>query len=259
MTATALGSRSSRLSTKRRRDCCWSGDDPIGRTIRYYPQETSPSIQIVGVVGDVRSLGPSMPAPPAVYVPFEQAPRPPYEGRTMSFMVRVPGNPTAIVASARAAVAAVDVGLPLANVRPMTEVVSGTARQPRFTTLVMSLFAGVAFALAGLGLFGVLAYTVEQRRREIGVRVALGADKREIFRLIIRNGMALALAGVGIGVPAAWLATRLMGGILPGVTGTDPLTYVAVIAMVASSALLASYLPARRATRVDPLVALRID
>ena len=237
----------------------WSGDDPIGRTIRYYPQETSPSIRIVGVVGDVRSLGPGLPAPPAVYVPFEQAPRPPYEGRTMWFMVRVPGNPTAIVASARAAVAAVDAGLPLANVRPMTEVVSGTARQPRFTTLVMSLFAGVAFALAGLGLFGVLAYTVEQRRREIGVRVALGADKREIFRLIIRNGMALALAGVGIGVPAAWLATRLMAGMLSEVTRADPLTYVSVIALVASSALLASYLPARRATRVDPLVALRID
>jgi putative ABC transport system permease protein len=121
------------------------------------------------------------------------------------------------------------------------------------------LFAGVAFALAGLGLFGVLAYTVEQRRREIGVRVALGADKREIFRLIIRNGMALALGGAGIGVPAAWLVTRLMDGMLPGITGTDPLTYIAVIAMVASSALLASYLPARRAMRVDPLVALRID
>jgi predicted permease len=237
----------------------WSGDDPIGRTIRYYPQETSPSIQIVGVVGDVRSIGPSMPAPPAVYVPFEQAPRPPYEGRTMSFMVRVTGNPTAIVASARAAVAAVDVGLPLANVRPMTEVVSGTARQPRFTTLVMSVFAGVAFALAALGLFGVLAYTVEQRRREIGVRVALGANKREIFRLIIRNGMLLALAGVAIGAPAAWGVTRLVGGLLSGVSGADPLTYIAVIAMVATSALLASYLPARRATRVDPLVALRTE
>ena len=237
----------------------WPGDDPVGRAIRYYPQETSPWIRIVGVVGDVRALGPSLPAPPAVYVPFEQAPRPPYEGRTMSFVVRVPGNPTAIVASARAAVAAVDVGLPLANIRPMSEVVAGTARQPRFTTLVMSLFAGVAFALAGLGLFGVLAYTVEQRRREIGVRVALGADKGEIFRLIVRNGMTLAVVGMAVGVPAAWAATRLLGGMLSGITGTDPLTYIAVIAMVAASALLASYLPARRAMRVDPLVALRID
>jgi putative ABC transport system permease protein len=237
----------------------WSGDDPIGRTIRYYPQETSPSIRIVGVAGDVRSMGASTPAPPAVYVAFEQAPRPPYQGRTMTFIVRGTGNPAALVASARAAVASVDVGLPLANVRPMSEVVSAAAGQPRFTTLVMSFFAGVAFFLAALGLYGILAYTVEQRTREIGVRVALGASKREIFRLIIGNGMGLALVGVIVGVPAALMLTRLMGGVLSGVTSTDPVTYIAVIAMLATSALLASYLPARRATRVDPLVALRTD
>ncbi len=237
----------------------WPGDDPIGRTIRYYPQETSPSIRIVGVVGDVRSMGASAPAPPAVYVPFEQAPRPSYEGRTMTFIVRVPGNPAAVVASARAAVAFIDGGLPLANVRPMSEVVSATAGQPRFTTIVMSFFAGVAFFLAALGLYGILAYTVEQRLREIGVRVALGADKREIFRLIIGDGLALALVGVIVGVPAALMLTRLMGGVLSGVTSTDPVTYLSVVAMLATSALLASYLPARRATRVDPLVALRTD
>ena len=237
----------------------WSGDDPIGRTIRYYPQETNPSIQIVGIVGDVRSIGASEPAPPAVYVPLAQAPRPPYEGRTMTFIVRVPGNPAAVAASARAAVASIDAGLPLADVRPMSEVVSAAAGQPRFTTLVMSFFAGVAFFLAALGLYGILAYAVEQRIREIGVRVALGAGKREIFRLIIGNGMRLALVGVVVGVPAALALTRLMGGMLSGVTSTDPVTYIAVVAMLATSALLASYLPARRATRVDPIVALRTD
>jgi putative ABC transport system permease protein len=237
----------------------WPGDDPIGRTIRYYPQQTSPSIQIVGIVGDVRSLGASQPAPPAVYVPLAQAPRPPYEGRTMTFVVRVPGSPVAVVASARAAVASIDAGLPLANVRTMSEVVSATAGQPRFTTLVMSFFAGVAFFLAALGLYGILAYSVEQRIREIGVRVALGAGKREIFRLIVGNGMGLALVGVIVGVPAALSLTRLMGGVLSGITNTDPVTYIAVVAMLATSALLASYLPARRATRVDPLVALRAE
>ena len=237
----------------------WSGDDPIGKTIRYYPQETNQSIQIVGIVGDVRSLGASEPAPPAVYVPLAQAPRAPYEGRALTFIVRTSGNPTALTASARAAAASIDAGLPLANVRPMSEIVSEASGQPRFTTLVMSFFAIIAFFLAALGLYGILAYSVEQRTREIGVRVALGANKREIFRLIIGNGMRLALVGTAIGVPSALALTRLMGGMLLGITSADPLTYIAVVGMLLISALLASYLPARRATRVDPIVALRAE
>jgi putative ABC transport system permease protein len=237
----------------------WSGDDPIGRTIRYNPQETSPSIQIVGVVGDVRSRGPGEPAPPAVYVPLAQAPRPPYEGRSMTFIARAPGGLTAITASARAAVASIDAGLPLADLRTMSEIVSAASGQPRFTILVMSFFAIIAFFLAALGLYGILAYSVEQRVREIGVRVALGANKREIFRLIIGNGMRLALVGAAVGVPSALALTRLMGGMLSGVTSSDPVTYIAVVGMLVISALLASYLPARRATRVDPIVALRAE
>jgi predicted permease len=238
----------------------WPGGDPIGRTIRYYPQETSPSIQIVGIVGDVRSIGASQPAPPAVYVPLAQAPRsPPYEGRTMTFVVRALGDPSVVVPSARAAVASIDAGLPLANVRPLVEVISAAAAQPRFTTLVMSCFAGAALLLAGLGLYGILAYSVEQRIREMGVRIALGAGKGEIFRLIIGSGMGLALVGVLVGIPAALALTQLMSGVLSGVASTDPVTYVAVAAMLGLVAFLASYLPARRATRVDPLVALRSE
>ncbi len=237
----------------------WSGDDPIGKTIRYYPQETRHPIEIVGIVRDVRSIGVTEPAPPVIYVPLAQAPRPPYEGRSMTFIVRVPGNPTAITASARAAVAAIDSGLPLAEVQPMSKIVSEASGQPRFTTLVMSFFASIAFFLAALGLYGILAYSVEQRVREIGVRVVLGADKREIFRLIIGNGMRLALVGAAIGVLAALALTRLMVGMLSGVTSTDPLTYITVVGMLVISAVLASYLPARRATRVDPVVALRAE
>jgi putative ABC transport system permease protein len=237
----------------------WPGDDPVGRTIRYYPREASPSIRIVGIVGDVRSMGPNTPPPPAVYVPYEQAPRPAYEGRTMTFVVRARGNPIDLVPSARAAVGSIDSALPLANVRPMSVVVAAATGQPRFTTVVMSIFAALAFFLAALGLYGILAYAVEQRLREIGVRIALGAGSREIFRLVIGNGMGMAAIGIAVGVPAALALTRLMGGLLSGVESTDPATYVAVVAMLAVSALMASYLPARRATRIDPLAALRAD
>ena len=239
----------------------WPGQDPTGRAIRYFvgPRTTGEPIRIVGIVADVRSQGASMPAPPAVYVPFEQAPRAPYEGRSMTFVVRTTGDPTAMVASARTAVAAVDAGLPLANVRTMTAVVAAATGQPRFTTIVMSSFASVAFGLAALGLYGILAYGVEQRVREIGVRVALGASRREIVWLVVGNGMRLTTIGVILGIFAAAILTRLMIGVLPGVTAGDPLTYAAVVALLTTSALLASYLPARRATRVDPLVALRAD
>jgi predicted permease len=237
----------------------WPEQDPIGRTIRYYPTETSPSIRIVGVVGDVRSMGANTSAPPAIYVPFAQAPRPAYAGRAMTFVVRAAGDPATIVTSARTAVADIDAGLPLANVRPMTEVVAETTGQPRFTTLVMSFFAGVAFFLAGLGLYGILALAVEQRCREIGVRVALGAGRREIFRLVVGRGLRLAALGVLVGIPAALALTRLMSSVLSGLDTTDPMTYASVAALLGVAAFLASYLPARRATRVDPLVALRAE
>jgi len=153
----------------------------------------------------------------------------------------------------------VDPELPLVDLRPMSEVTSAASGQPRFTTLVMSVLAGVAFFLAALGLYGILAYSVEQRTGEIGVRVALGASRGEVVRLIVGHGMRLTLIGAIVGVLPAVMATRLIGGVLPGVRSADPVTYAAVVALLASSAFIASYLPARRATRVDPLVALRSD
>jgi predicted permease len=237
----------------------WPGDDPIGRSIRYYPVETSQPIRIVGVAADVRSLGASTAAPPTIYVPFAQAPRKAYDGRAMTFVVRSAGDPSAIVPTVRTAVTDTAPGLPLANVRPMTEVVATTTGQSRFTTLVMSFFAGVAFLLAALGLYGMLALLVEQRFREIGVRVALGAGRREIFRLVMGSGMRLALIGVLVGVPAALGLTRLMSGVLSGLASTDPITYASVAVLLGTAAFLASYLPARRAMRIDPLVALRTN
>jgi putative ABC transport system permease protein len=141
----------------------------------------------------------------------------------------------------------------------MAELASAASGQPRFTTLVMSVLAGVAIFLAALGLYGILAYSVEQRVREIGVRVALGASRNEVRRLVIGHGMRLTVIGALLGVPAALVMTRLIGGVLPGVAGVDPVAYGGVVAVLAASAFVASYLPARRATRVDPSVALRSD
>ena len=181
------------------------------------------------------------------------------EGVTTQFVIRASGNPTDVAASARTAVASVDPELPLVGLRPMAEVASAASGQPRFTTLVMSVFAGVAFLLAALGLYGMLAYSVEQRIREIGVRVALGAGRGEVLRLIIGHGMRLTVIGAMVGLPAALAVARLMGGVVPGTTGGDPITYAGAVALLAASAFVASYLPARRATRVDPLEALRSD
>jgi predicted permease len=237
----------------------WADDDPIGRTIRFNASPREP-LQIVGVVGDVRSLGPGEPAPPAVYLPLAQSgPAAAWLGRIMQFVVRTSGNPADLAVSARAAVSSVDPALPLVGLRPMAEVASAASGQPRFTTLVMSVFAGVAFFLAALGLYGILAYSVEQRIREIGVRVALGASRGEVLRLVIGHGMRLTVIGAMVGVPAALVVTRLIGSVLPGVTGVDPVVYGGVVAVLAASAFVASYLPARRATQVDPLVALRSE
>jgi predicted permease len=237
----------------------WAGDDPIGSAFRFgfRPRDV---IHIVGVVGDVRSAGPSEAAPPTVYLPLAQSPPlPAYMGRFMTFVVRTSGNPMDLATSARTAVASVDAGLPPVRLRPMAAVVSAASGQPRFTTLVMSAFAGATLLLAVLGLYGILAYGVEQRTREIGVRLALGAGRGEVLRLVIGHGMKLTLIGAVVGVPAALTVARLIGGMLPGITNADPVIYVAVVLLLAASAFMASYLPARRATRVDPLVALRSD
>ena len=177
----------------------------------------------------------------------------------MTFVIRTSGNPADLATSARKAVASVDSGLPLVHLRPLTDVVSAASGQPRFTTLVMSVFAGMAFLLAALGLYGILAYSVEQRIREIGVRVALGASRGDVLGLVVGHGMKLTVIGAMVSVPAALIVTRLISGVLPGVTSADPVAYGGVVAVLAAAAFVASYLPARRATRVDPIVALRAD
>jgi putative ABC transport system permease protein len=229
----------------------WPGVDPVGQRVRLGGDST-PWLTVVGVVGDVRHDGPAEDVRPEAYVPALQ--------RTfffMSFVVRAEGEPLALVPAVRSAMASLDPDLPLSQVVPMAQVLATATARPRFLSLLVALFAGLSLLLAGVGLSGVIAYMARQRTQEIGIRMALGARPADVLRLVLGRGMVLALTGVALGLVGAWAATRVMRSLLFGVSATDPLTFVALALLVTAVALLATWLPARRATRVDPLVAMR--
>jgi putative ABC transport system permease protein len=229
------------------------GQDPIGKRLRLVNPEQSPEWRtIVGVVGDVKYRGLDGDAAPTIYTPFSQTPF-----LWLYFMVRQDGIP--IAAAIRSAVTSVDASLTAANVRPMNEVVAGTVAEPRFQTLLVSSFAVLALVLAAIGLYGIIAYSVAQRTHEIGIRMALGAGAREVLALVLKEGVLMAAAGVVIGLGVSAAATRLMSSVLVGVTPRDPVAFGASAAILLVVAVLASYLPARRAIRVDPISALRTD
>lgn len=229
----------------------WPGEDAVGHRIRLGGEE-QPWRTVVGVVGDVRHQGPTEAVRPEAYVPALQ--------RTfffMSFVARMEGEPLAMVSAVRSAVESLDPDLPISEVRPMEQVVATATARPRFVSLMVALFAGLSLLLAGVGLYGVIAFMARQRTREIGIRMALGARPVDVLRLVVGRGMLLSLGGVGLGLLGAWAATRVMGSLLFEVSATDPLTFGALALLMTGVTLLATWLPAHRATRVDPLVALR--
>ena len=175
------------------------------------------------------------------------------------FEVRTVGEPEAAAASVRRAVHEVDERFPLNSVKTQTEQADETLMMERLFAKLLSLFGLLAQALAGIGLYGVLAWSVARRTHEIGIRMALGASRRDVLRMVLRQGMALTLVGVGLGLAAAYALTRFIEGVLYGVTATDPLTYAGVALLLSLVALLACCVPARRATKVDPMVALRYE
>jgi putative ABC transport system permease protein len=177
----------------------------------------------------------------------------------MGVAIRTTNDPHALIAAVRNEVRALDAELPVFAIKTFEEYLYESVAQPRFTTLLLSLFGVVALLLTAIGLYGVLAYGVTQRTREIGVRLALGAQPRDVIKLVLKRGLALTLLGVGLGASASLLLTRLLKDFLFEVSATDPLTFVTIAVMLLSVALFACLIPARRATKVNPLVALRYE
>jgi predicted permease len=242
--------------------------DPIGQSIRVAVPEGLSSgldrpIQIVGVVGHVKHFGldtdSSSKIQYQVYLPYTQLPDDilPTVANFMTMMVRTTVDPLSLVSAMRRQVAELGSDQPVFDIQTMQQVVTDSVAGRRFSMLLLGVFAAVALVLAAVGIYGVISYTATQRTHEIGIRMALGAERRDVLRLVVGQGLKLSLAGVGVGLAAALALTRLMSSMLFGVRPTDLATFAVVSVLLASIAVMASYVPARRATRVDPMVALR--
>ncbi|MDQ3816655.1 MAG: ABC transporter permease [Acidobacteriota bacterium] len=237
----------------------WPGENPVGKRFKMGgPNSDAPWMTIVGVVADVKQMSADAPARPEMYMPVSQVP---YYSlfAPRDLVIRANTPPTGLVPAVRQAIHEVDPNEPVSDIRTMEEVLEQETSQQRVGMILLAVFAGLALLLASLGIYGVLSYFVVQHVPEIGVRMALGAQAGDVLKLIIGKGMRLVLAGVAIGLAGSFALTRLMKSLLFGVSAFDPLTFAAVAALLVLVALLACYLPARRATRVDPMVALRYE
>jgi putative ABC transport system permease protein len=235
----------------------WPGENPVGRrlAIDYQPDRW---LTIVGVVGDVRQMGLDVPPRPEMYIPYRQIDTQPWFG-PRDLAVRTAGDPMDLVGDIKRIVYAVDPAQPVSNIRTLDEVLDEDVAARRVGTTLLTAFAAFALVLAVVGIYGVIAYFVAQHVPEIGVRIALGAQQADIVRLVVMKGVKLALAGVVVGVILGVAATRLMASLLFGIGATDLATFAGGAVLLLLLALVASYLPARRATSVDPIVALRAE
>lgn len=247
----------------------WPNENPLGKRIAVLGTANDPIIwsTIIGVVKNAKQQDWAAKPYPEIYLAaFQNAE---FLGMSQSFIVkmysyitlvvRAAGDPSALTTSIKNTVWSFDRNLTLSDIVTLEDVVERANAQPRFQMLLLGVFAFVALTLAAIGIYGVMSYAVSRRTRELGVRISLGASQRDVLRLVIGQGMMLALVGSAVGILAALLLSRLMAQLLYGVTATDPMTFVAVTLTLLIVALLACYLPARRATKVDPLVALRTE
>jgi putative ABC transport system permease protein len=233
----------------------WPGESAVGKRFSFSSQPREQDwLTVAGVVGDVKDFPYSPAAEPAFYFPMTQEPV-----RLMILAVRTAAEPSNLIEAVRGEVRALDKDLPLAEVKTLETIATAAVAGQRFTLWLVGFFALVALVLAAIGIYSVLSYLVAQRTHEIGVRMALGAQTRDVLKLMLWQGTRLILAGVGLGLLASFALTRLLSRLLFEVSATDPLTFGAVALLLAGIALLACWLPARRATKVDPLVALRVE
>jgi putative ABC transport system permease protein len=225
----------------------WPDEDPVGKRILF--GDSGPTI--VGVVGNIKHAGLEAEYEPEMYVPF------PEQSSQLVLVARADSEAIALAGPLRALVHSIDKDQPVENFSTMEEVVSRSVAQPRFLAILLSVFATLALALAAVGVYGVMSFSVAQRTREMGIRMALGAQPRDILRLVLGQGMALAVIGVAAGLLGSFAVTRLMSSLLYRVSAADPITFIVISLLLTEVALGASFIPARRALKVDPMVALR--
>jgi putative ABC transport system permease protein len=229
----------------------WPASDPLGQRIKFSDKDW----EIVGIVGDVKLLDLAARDKPELYLPCAQSGSPPW----MFFAIRSRVGSESLIASVRNAVRDVVPDEPLYDVRTMEERVDASTAPRRLNTVPLGVFAALALLLSAVGTYGVTAYSVAQRTRELGIRMALGADRAEVARMVLGQGMRLTLLGLFLGLPAAFALTRFLSSLLYAVRPVDSVTFLTVAILLAAIALLATLIPARRATKVDPMVALRYE
>jgi putative ABC transport system permease protein len=237
----------------------WPNEDPVGKRFlwgRFDPAAKTPPkwVTVAGVVGDTKMYGLANPARFEVYYPMQQS-----APNDLDLLVKSKIDPAALTSEIRGVVAGVDKDQPIFAIATMDKIVSDGVSAPRLTLVLLGLFSALALILAAIGVYGVLSYSVAQRTREFGVRMTLGAQRADILRMVLGQGGKIALVGITIGMVAAFAFTRLMAGLLFSVSAGDPGTFAAVAGLLFLVAVLACYIPARRAIRVDPMVALRYE
>jgi putative ABC transport system permease protein len=234
--------------------------DPIGKRMRI-GGDRAPLRNIVGVFKHMKHYGPDDEERVEIFTPYKQVPAENFANanRSLWLAVKTKGDPTSLAPAIRNEVQQMDKDQPISNISTMEQIVAANIAPQKFATWLLAVFAATAMLLAAIGIYGVMAYSVTQRTHEIGIRMALGAGRRDVLRMVVSQGMKLAFIGVALGLAGAFALTRLMSKLLYGVSATDPLTYGGVSILLASVALLACLIPARKATKVDPMIALRYE